>query len=131
MKIVVIDGQGGSLGKAVVEQLVKKFPVDSIYCIGTNSTATAAMLKGGAKLGATGENPVVVACRDADYIIGPIGIIMADSMLGEISPAMAHSIGASNAQKVLIPINRCVTVAGVQEMSMNDYITLAVESIKA
>lgn len=131
MKIVVIDGQGGSLGKAVVEQLVKKFPVDSIYCIGTNSTATAAMLKGGAKQGATGENPVVVACRDADYIIGPIGIIMADSMLGEISPVMAHAVGASKAQKVLIPINRCVTVAGVQEMSMNDYITLAVESIKS
>ena len=82
MKIVVIDGQGGSIGKAIVEQLVKKVDIESIFCIGTNSVATANMLKAGAKYGASGENPVVVACRDADYIIGPIGIIMADSMLG-------------------------------------------------
>lgn len=130
MKIVVIDGQGGSIGRAVVEQLVKKCDTESIYCVGTNSAATANMLKGGAKHGATGENPVVVACRDADFIIGPIGIIMADAMLGEITEVMSHAIGASKAHKVLIPINKCLTVAGVQEMSLNEYINLAVESIK-
>lgn len=130
MKIVVIDGQGGSIGKAIVEQLVKKFDVDSIFCIGTNSVATANMLKAGAKYGASGENPVVVACRDADYIIGPIGIIMADSMLGEISPLMAQAVGASNAHKILIPINKCLTVAGVQNLTLSDYIKIAVDSIQ-
>lgn len=130
MKIVVIDGQGGSIGKAIVEQLVKKFDVESIFCIGTNSVATANMLKAGAKYGASGENPVVVACRDANYIIGPIGIIMADSMLGEISPLMAQAVGASNAHKILIPINKCLTVAGVQNLTLSDYIKIAVDSIQ-
>jgi hypothetical protein len=130
MKIVVIDGQGGSIGKAIVEQLVKKVDIESIFCIGTNSVATANMLKAGAKYGASGENPVVVACRDADYIIGPIGIIMADSMLGEISPLMAQAVGASNAHKILIPINKCLTVAGVQNLTLSDYIKIAVDSIQ-
>ena len=130
MKIVVIDGQGGSIGKAIVEQLVKKFDVESIFCIGTNSVATANMIKAGAKYGASGENPVVVACRDADYIIGPIGIIMADSMLGEISPLMAQAVGASKAHKILIPINKCLTVAGVQNLTLSDYIKIAVDSIQ-
>ena len=130
MKIVVIDGQGGSIGKAIVEQLVKKVDIESIFCIGTNSVATANMLKAGAKHGASGENPVVVACRDADYIIGPIGIIMADSMLGEISPVMAQAVGASNAHKILIPINKCLTVAGVQNLTLSDYIKIAVDSIQ-
>jgi hypothetical protein len=130
MKIVVIDGQGGSIGKAIVEQLVKKVDIESIFCIGTNSVATANMLKAGAKYGASGENPVIVACRDADYIIGPIGIIMADSMLGEISPLMAQAVGASNAHKILIPINKCLTVAGVQNLSLGEYIKIAVDSIQ-
>lgn len=130
MKIVVIDGQGGSIGKAIVEQLVKKVDIESIFCIGTNSVATANMLKAGTKYGASGENPVVVACRDADYIIGPIGIIMADSMLGEISPLMAQAVGASNAHKILIPINKCLTVAGVQNLTLSDYIKIAVDSIQ-
>ena len=130
MKIVVIDGQGGSIGKAIVEQLVKKVDIESIFCIGTNSVATANMLKAGAKYGASGENPVVVACRDADYIIGPIGIFMADSMLGEISPLMAQAVGASNAHKILIPINKCLTVAGVQNLTLGEYIKIAVDSIQ-
>ena len=130
MKIVVIDGQGGSIGKAIVEQLVKKVDIESIFCIGTNSVATANMLKAGAKYGASGENPVVVACRDADYIIGPIGIIMADSMLGEISPLMAQAVVASNSHKILIPINKCLTVAGVQNLTLSDYIKIAVDSIQ-
>lgn len=130
MKIIVIDGQGGSIGKAIVEQLVKKVDVESIFCIGTNSVATANMLKAGAKYGASGENPVIVACRDADYIIGPIGIIMADSMLGEISPLMAQAVGASNAHKILIPINKCLTVAGVQNLTLSDYIKIAVDYIQ-
>lgn len=122
MKIVVIDGQGGSIGRAIVEKLVARGFQDKIVCIGTNATATANMLKGGARQGATGENPVVVACRDASYILGPIGIVMADSMLGEITPEMARAVGSSNAHKLLIPVNKCVTVSGVKPMSLNEYI---------
>lgn len=122
MKIVVIDGQGGSIGRAIVEKLVAKGFQDNIVCIGTNATATANMLKGGSRQGATGENPVVVACRDASYILGPIGIVLADSMLGEITPEMARAVGASNAHKLLIPVNKCVTVSGVKPMSLNEYI---------
>ncbi len=129
MKIVVIDGQGGSIGKAIVEKLVSCGLNENLVCIGTNASATANMLKGGAKQGATGENPVIVACRDASYIIGPIGIVMADSMLGEITPKMAQAVGASNAHKILIPVNKCVTVSGVKPMSLNDYIEDAISSL--
>ena len=107
MKIVIIDGQGGKMGKSVIEQLKKRFPELETYAIGTNSIATSAMLKAGATYGATGENPVIVNAQDADIIIGPIGIVMANSLLGEITPAMAASIGSSKAYKILIPVNRC------------------------
>lgn len=130
MKIVVIDGQGGNIGRRIVEEIKAKKTGCEILAIGTNSTATALMMKGGADVGATGENPVVLASRDADVIIGPIGIILADSMYGEITPRMAEAIGASKARKILIPINKCVTVAGVDEsMSISDYIKIAVGKI--
>lgn len=127
MKIVVIDGQGGRIGKALIEQLRAKSADAYLLAVGTNSIATSAMLKAGADAGATGENPIVVACRDADVIIGPIGIIAADSMLGEITPRMAEAIGQSRARKVLVPVNRCFEVAGVQEMSLSQYVEQAVE----
>ena len=127
MKIVVIDGQGGRIGKSLIEQLRAKSFDGYLLAVGTNSIATSAMLKAGADAGATGENPVVVACRDADVIIGPIGIIAADSMLGEITPKMAEAIGQSRARKVLVPVNRCFEVAGVQEMSLSQYVEQAVD----
>ncbi|MGN1164220.1 MAG: DUF3842 family protein [Candidatus Ornithospirochaeta sp.] len=130
MKVVVIDGQGGNIGRRIVEEIKAKKPDVSVTAIGTNSSATAQMMKGGADQGATGENPVVLAMRDADVVVGPIGIILADSMLGEITPCMAEAVGASGARKILIPINRCVTIAGVDEgLSISDYIKLAVERI--
>ena len=130
MKIVVIDGQGGNIGRRIVEEIKTRMLQCEVMAIGTNSTATALMMKSGADIGATGENPVVLASRDADVIIGPIGIILADSMYGEITPKMAESIGASKARKILIPINKCVTVAGVDEsMSISEYIKIAVEKI--
>ncbi len=129
MKILVIDGQGGSIGRAIVEALAAKKLNEDTVCIGTNAAATQNMLKGGAKAGATGENPIRLASRDADFIIGPIGIVMADSMLGEITPSMAEAVGASRAHKILIPVNRCVTVAGVEEMSLARYIASAVDTL--
>ena len=86
MTIMVIDGQGGKMGKGLVEQLKKLCPEDEILAIGTNSIATAAMLKAGADAGATGENPAVVTSRTADIIVGPMGIVIADSLMGEITP---------------------------------------------
>ena len=123
MKIVVIDGQGGRMGALLCEKIrknQKELPTGTeLIAIGTNSAATAAMLKAGADCGATGENPVLVACRDADFIIGPLGILAADSLLGEVTPAMAIAVGGSTAQKLLLPVNRCNHhVVGVQDYSM-------------
>ncbi len=131
MKIVVIDGQGGSLGKTIVNQLKKNIPDLKLYAIGTNSIATLAMRKAGADYCASGENPVIVACQDADIIIGPLGIIAADSLMGEITFAMAMAIGKSKAHKILIPVSKCrITVTGVQDLPYNNYIDIAIASIK-
>ena len=107
MKIVIIDGQGGRIGALVCEEIKRRFEDLELLAIGTNSAATAAMLKAGADLGATGENPVIVAARDADVIIGPLGILAADALLGEVTPAMAVAVGQSAATKLLLPMNRC------------------------
>lgn len=130
-KIVIIDGQGGRLGQLIVETIkTQSFPCE-IYAIGTNSIATAAMLKAGADYGATGENPVIVACRDADVIIGPIGIISADSLLGEVTPTMAVAVGQSRAVKLLLPVNRCNNqVIGVRSLTMNEMVKETAEHLK-
>jgi hypothetical protein len=131
LKIVIIDGQGGKMGKAIVEQLKESLPGHELIAIGTNSIATSVMLKAGADFGATGENPVIVNCRDADIILGPIGIVIADSLIGEVTPSMAAAVGKSNAHKILIPVNRCnITVAGVKELSLNDYVQSAILQVK-
>lgn len=132
MKIVIIDGQGGKMGAALTKQICENFPEAELLTIGTNSMATEAMLKAGSKKAATGENPVVVACKDADFVLGPIGIINANSLYGEITPAMAMAISECEAKKILIPVNKCsVTVVGVRDMTLNDYIHEAVAAIKA
>jgi len=106
-RILVIDGQGGQLGSQIVKELLAKFPEVQITAVGTNAVATAAMIKAGAGKAATGENPVVVACRKADVIIGPIGIVIADSLMGEVTPAMAVAVGQADAVRILIPMNKC------------------------
>lgn len=131
MKIVIIDGQGGKMGKTIIEQLKKLFPELTLYAIGTNGLATAAMLKAGADYGATGENPAIINAADADLIIGPIGIVMANSLLGEITPSMALAIGSSKAYKILIPINRCNHfVVGCADASFQDYINLVCKQVQ-
>lgn len=127
MKVLVIDGQGGQLGSQVVKELLAKYPGVSITAVGTNSVATAAMKKAGAFQAATGENPVVIACRKADVIIGPIGIVIADALLGEVTPAMAVAVGQAEAVRILIPMNRCENlVAGVSNLSTSALIQDAV-----
>lgn len=132
MKITVIDGQGGRIGRTVIEQLKEKHGELELYAIGTNSIATSAMLKAGADYGATGENAVIVNAADSDIIIGPIGIVFANALLGEITPAIATAIGASKAYKILIPVNRCNHyVVGCTEASTSEYIKLAINKIES
>lgn len=127
MKVLVIDGQGGQLGSQVVKELLAKYPNLQITAVGTNAVATAAMKKAGAARAATGENPVVIACRKADIIIGPIGIVIADSLLGEVTPAMAVAVGQADAVRILLPMNRCENlVAGVSSFSTSGLIQDAV-----
>ncbi len=131
-KIVVIDGQGGKMGAALTAQLKTSGISAQVIAVGTNSAATTAMLKAGADAGATGENPVVVNCADADIIAGPMGIITANALYGEITPRMAAAVSESTAQKLLIPVNRCsVTVVGIEELSLGDYVKLAVQKAGA
>lgn len=125
MKIVVIDGQGGRMGRAIIDAL-KESEVDAeIVAVGTNSIATASMLGGKPSAGATGENAVAANVRDADYVIGPIGIIVADALYGEISPKMAVAIGQSRAKKILLPVSRCNThILGMRELSLGELVKM-------
>lgn len=132
LKIVVIDGQGGKLGRNIIERLRAELPESEIIAIGTNSIATSVMIKAGADSAATGENPVVVACRDADVIIGPVGIAIADSLLGEVTPKMACAVGASSAEKVLLPVNRCKNhIVGVADTSSAHIVREAIDYVKS
>ena len=131
MKILLIDGQGGKLGRELCESILKRFENVELVAVGTNTVATSAMMKGGARLSATGENAVVVNCRNADIIVGPIGIVIADSMLGEITPKMALAVAQSNAVKILLPANRCNNlVAGVDGISVGDMIADTLNKIE-
>lgn len=130
MKILVIDGQGGRVGRLLIEGLKQQAPQLYITAIGSNSIATASMLKAGADEGATGENPVVFNSATADIIIGPIGIILSNALLGEITPRMAEAVSSSKAKKILIPINRCNNlVVGIQTLSLPEFVELAIQEV--
>lgn len=130
MNILVIDGQGGQLGGQIIKSLKANFDKVDITAVGTNATATATMLKAGASRGATGEYPVVVACRKADIIIGPIGIVIADAMIGEITPQMAIAVGQADATRILLPINKCDNlIAGVGDVTMTAIIEDAIAKV--
>ena len=131
MKVLVIDGQGGQLGAQLIKTILVRFPNITVTAVGTNATATASMIKAGAHSAATGENPVKVACRKAEVIIGPIGIVIADSLLGEITPKMATAVGSADAVRILIPMNKCENlVAGVSELSTSALIEDALKKLE-
>ena len=118
--VLVIDGQGGQLGGQLVKSILSNFKEITVMAVGTNATATAAMLKAGAHQAATGENPTIVACRKADIIIGPIGIVIADALYGEVTPKMAVAIGQADAIRLLLPVNKCDNlVAGVSDLNVS------------
>ena len=132
MKILVIDAQGGGVGKQVVAAIKQNFPDLEVTAVGTNSAATSAMLKAGADHAATGRNAVIVGCRKADVIIGPIGIVIADALFGEITPAMAVAIGQSNARRILIPINHCDNmIVGVPDITLGKLMEGVIAEISA
>lgn len=131
MRLLVVDAQGGGIGKQVVAAVKKQIPQIEITAVGTNSTATSVMLKAGADHAATGENAVIVGCRNADIIVGPIGIVIADSLYGEITPAMATAIGQSSARRILIPMNHCDNViVGVDDLSIGRLLTGVLEKVR-
>ena len=130
MKIVVVNGQGGRLGKLLVEGIKARLPQAQVYALGTNSIATATMLKAGADFGATGENPVIRGVMDADAVLGPVGIVVAHAILGDVTPAMAEAVGGCRARKFLVPMNSCgVVVAGVKDQPLPIYVSQAVEQM--
>lgn len=131
MKILVIDGQGGGLGKQLVAALSARCPQAQLTAVGTNSLAASAMRKAGAVRTATGENAVVVNCRRADVIVGPIGIVIADALLGEITPAMAAAVCQSGARRVLVPINHCENyVVGVPDQPVSQLVAAAAQKVQ-
>lgn len=132
MNILVIDAQGGGVGRQLVAAIKKALPGDMVTAVGTNSLATSAMLKAGADQAATGENAVVVNCARTDVIVAPIGVVIADAMLGEITPAMALAAGRSPAKRILLPIAHCDNVVvGVRDLGVNQLVQEAVERLKA
>lgn len=131
MKVMVIDGQGGGLGRQLVAAIKARLPQVTVLAVGTNSAATTAMLRAGADQAATGENAVVVGSRSADAIVGPVGIVIADAMLGEITPQMAVAVGQSQAGRVLIPVSQCDNiVAGAQGQPMAKLVQSAVDALE-
>lgn len=131
MHIVIIDGQGGKMGRLIIEGVRESGLACEITAVGTNVLATSAMLKAGADRGATGENPVIVNCREADVIVGPIGILAADSLLGEVTPAMAVAVGQSRAVKLLLPVNQCRNIViGTQTMTLSRLVDETVSQLQ-
>lgn len=132
MKIAVIDGQGGGIGKLITEKVRKNFPDAEIIALGTNALATSLMLKAGANDGASGENAIRVNAAKVDIIAGPLSILIANSMLGEFTAPMAVAVADSPAQKLVIPVTRSpVEVIGLVHEPLPHYIDRLIDELKA
>lgn len=129
--IAVVDGQGGGIGRQYIESLTKQLPKDLpviIRALGTNSAATANMIRAGATDGATGENAIVKNAGRADIIVGVVAIVVPDSILGELSPKMANAVGQSDALRILIPFDSCNTrIAMLSTGPLQQFIDKAVQ----
>lgn len=132
MRVLVIDGQGGGLGRQLVAAISAACPDAELTAVGTNSLAASAMLKAGAARAATGENAVLVNARRADVIVGPLGIVIADALLGEITPAMAAAVGQADARRILIPVNHCDNyVVGIADVPVGTLVQSAAQKVRA
>lgn len=128
---MVIDGQGGGMGRQIVSEIKAAFPGAVVRAVGTNTAATEAMRKAGADITATGENAVLVGARKARVIVGPVGIVIADALHGEITPEMARAVGQSDAVRVLIPVNQCDNlVAGMEKQPLGRLVESAIDLIR-
>ncbi len=132
MRVAVVDGQGGGIGKAIVDKLRQAFGEEIvIIALGTNALAASLMLKAGANEGASGENAIIFNAPQVEIILGTIGIVSANSMLGELTPAMAQAIAESPATKILIPLNRYnIQIAGTKNMPLPHYIDEVIDLVK-
>ncbi len=132
MKIVVIDGQGGGIGATVIKAIRERLGHGvEVLALGTNSIATSRMMKAGANRGATGENAIVKTCPEADWIVGPLAIVLANSMMGELTAAMAAAVSSSPAKKILIPLTQEeVTIVGISGEPLPHLVEKAVEIIR-
>lgn len=133
LKVAVIDGQGGGIGRNLMEKIRKvasgKF---ELIALGTNSLATSAMIRAGADVGATGENPIVINSEKVDVIMGPLAIVISNSIMGEITPKIAYAVGNSPALKILIPLNKCnVEIAGTENKNISELLDSAVNELLA
>ncbi len=128
-RILVLDGQGGGVGSRLIRQLLPHLTgACELVCVGTNALATGAMLKAGGKQGATGENAVIYNAGRADLILGPIGMIVANGIMGEVSPAMATAVSGAQAEKILIPSSSCgIRIAGAAAVRLEDAIQDAIQ----
>ena len=132
MRVLVIDGQGGGLGRQLVAAISAACPDAELTAVGTNSLAASAMLKAGTARAATGENAVLVNARRADVIVGPLGIVIADALLGEITPAMAAAVGQADAKRILIPVNHCDNyVVGIADVPVGTLVQSAAQKVRA
>lgn len=130
-RILIIDGQGGGIGRMLTQNIKTEFPEVTVASVGTNVMATQAMIKAGADEAATGENAVLVGCRKADIITGPIGIIIADALMGEITPKMAVAVGQANAVRILLPVNQCGNiVVGIENNTISSLIKCCTDQIR-
>ncbi len=132
-RVLIIDGQGGRIGRQLAEGLISHAGHEAeleLTVVGTNAAATANMMKSGVTRAATGENPILVNARRADVIAGPIGIVIADALYGEVTAKAACAVGQSSAVKVLLPVNRCDNlVVGIKDVPLSELISSAVSEI--
>ncbi len=119
-KVCVIDGQGGGIGATIIKRLKERFEEKiEVLALGTNAIATAQMLKARANKGASGSNAIVQTCKRADVIIGPVGIIMPNAMMGEVTPVMAEAVSSADAVKILLPLSQDnLEIVGVSGLPM-------------
>lgn len=131
MNLLVVDGQGGGIGKTLIEEIKKRFPAEKVIAVGTNATATSMMLKANPTAAATGENALIFQSNQADIIVGPVGIVIPNALQGEVSTRMAEALTSSRAKIIVLPMQKCrVSIVGTNVKKLSEYIEEAMQEIE-